>query len=541
MLNDATNRPVTAGAGGTPNKRAQHPERFGGKGFGPITDVPSAADRSNDLARSGKAFGLQSRFEGHGSTYAERGTAAHTPGAGAYTPTSTRKSARKKSVVRLQAAFRGVISRKQSRGLFTDQLRSTRDQPGPGLYDSHIANTIARLTEPTAGEASSSSSFRDGTSRFEDKGSIYARAKTPGVGSYEIGSSLVGGASLNDGAAPSPSAWARATERAVTNARTSPGSSTQRVRSKDSADQLRAAAHRLLRLQHSERSNNDAAPRDARAQAPAPVQPPPRAAAPPPPVVSRPQPAARSAIATAVRALNPIDESQPVRSEEVVEEVGSGALLVDSRALDIGAKLDALKLSGSKKVRFSVGITVGSYEPLAELSDERLVSPVVSEGGTANGAYEPLGAEGPSSPLAAKAAAAKAAAARYSDSGTAVAGYDSFVAPATPPELTAPAPAFSHRRPPAPPGSSSPASEHPPQTPSPSAPWSSFEMLIAARQSAALELDELLAGLDGSQLLEKLREISAEEVDEDDYHDEDVWDVDGLKSDLRLAWSARNA
>lgn len=425
MFRDVTNS-VSAHQGApqreTPIKaRGATADRFGGKGSGSIYDVaalsmPPAssygaqrgfAERSYDAARSGKAFGSQSRFEGYGSTYAERGTSVHTPGAGAYTPQGTRTSARKKSVVRLQAAFRGAISRRMSRGLFADQLRVARAQPGPGNYEAHTLNTIAHNAEPLAGEVSNTSAFRDSTLRFEDKSSIYAHARTdaPGVGTYNVGVSPAKGDTFEEALPQQRSAWARASERSIHPATLSKGRSPRGAgtRAPDSADKLREAAHRLLVAQHAQR-DGQLQPRRPVVQPPAAqstvglVQAPSslRAAMAPqaPAGLRRAGSEHAKTGGSGAHGLVTIDEAQPPAAGEAgavgtdvrdaQREAEEEKVAIGSAAAELSAKLSNLKLgnaSGGKKVRFSVGITVGAYEPLMMMDGEKASSPVVSEGG----------------------------------------------------------------------------------------------------------------------------------------------------------------
>lgn len=334
MFHDVTNRlpegKPTRGA--QPGARARAADRFGGK-TPPAGGCDGAARPPCEPARGGAAFGSQARFVGHGSTYAERGTAVHGPGAGAYTPRGTRTSARKKSAVRLQAVFRGAISRRMSRGLFAEQVRVARAQPGPGNYEAHALHTIARQAEPAAGEASHTSAFRDCTRRFEDGSSIYARGA--------------------------------AAERAPPKASASPGGrgggGCGIARAPDSADRLRDAAQRLLRAQQGAAPPRDPAvpPRSARSA---------RALARPAEVVTEPgAPGGADGGGAGTRALGAIEEARPEPAREL-----AGALA--------GLGLRAADASDRKKVRFSVGITVGAYEPLV-VGGGRGASPVVSEGG----------------------------------------------------------------------------------------------------------------------------------------------------------------
>jgi hypothetical protein len=366
------------------------------------------AERATDSVRSGPAFGATARFDSHGSVYAEIGSAVDTPGVGSYTPIGTRKSARKKSAVRLQAAFRGAIARRQSRGLFAEQLRVSRIQPGPGEYESHLAHTIAHAVEPVSGETASTSAFRDGIARFEDHASIYATHQRP---------STAGGHEL------SGRAWARTADRFGVRA--------------DSADKLVAAAHALLRAQQTQQhartaiaaaSTSPSRPASSPALVlPQPVAPaifsartraPPKPSAPPSAAASvlsalssscaRDRNDADSVAAEPRRAAAAAGRVQPAAAARPAAQPAAQLISIDEAreqraavhspaALALGAKLLSLKLTagagagagegagagaceGLSKVRFSVGIAVGSYEPLA-LGGSHPVSPVVSEGG----------------------------------------------------------------------------------------------------------------------------------------------------------------
>lgn len=494
---------------------------------------PAGAEHELEGAPLTSSFsGRQPRFEGYGSTYAERGTAVANPAVGTYTPQGTNKSARKKSIVRLQAAFRGAQSRRRSRGLFATELRAARERPGPGEYNSHDHKTLARGVEPTPGEQPTSAVFRDATDRFESPNSVYGRAheRSPGVGAYDVFASCK--ASSSSEGRTATAAWARAgTDRfgghgSIYSARSAAGDKTAeateraRVAARTAISAQRIA--REVRAQHAARTAathaggasfakqqvdaviealaaaSVAGPAAQPAGAAASPQrsgaadfPPPPAHAPPPP------PAAPLHAPGGLASIDEMRASLGGASAEGSEgapgsQPGSARSSAASSAAELrppsldparARALDQLAESaggaggkgGKGGVRFSVGITVGCYEPLQARGAGQADSPVVSEGGarapgtpgaaraspvqepavpgshcalsaagvprpagTAVGAYEPLRGEH-STARASTEPRASMDAERYSAGGTAVGGYDTFQPPPAPAATEAPA------------------------------------------------------------------------------------------------------